>query len=160
MASIQNGTNCVRTRRNSCLDFRGRNPPFLHKEYMTIQENNPYLPPSPVVPMFLLISNITNASSCVVTVTTAHSYVVGQLVRFFVPSDYGMTQINDLQGLITSIDVTNLIFNVAIDTTQFDVWITPSAGKPAPATISPAGSRNSYNTLNIPFHSLDGQVGN
>lgn len=127
---------------------------------MTIQENNPYLAPSPVIPRFLLISNITNASTCVVTVTTPNTYVVGQLVRFFVPPDYGMFQINDLQGLITSIDVTNLIFSVAIDTTQFDSWVTPSSGNPAPATISPAGSRNSYNTLNIPFHSLDGSVGN
>ena len=122
--------------------------------------NNTYLPPSPVVPMFLVISNITNDQQCVVTVTTPNAYVVGQCIYFSVPFDYGMTQINSLTGVILKIDITNLIFTVNINTTQFDAFINPPSGTEKPATVSPAGSRNIYNTLNVPFRSANGMVGN
>lgn len=120
---------------------------------------NIYLAPSPVSPPFLVISSITNANPCMVTVTTPNSYVVGQVVRFSVPFDYGMFQINNLSGKIVAIDVTNLIFTTNIDTTQFDVFTSPS-GLAQPATLSPAGSRNIYNFTYLPFHSLNGGVGN
>ena len=126
----------------------------------SIMSVNIYLPPSPVVPAFLIITNITNATNCVVTVSTPNVYVVGQSVHFSVPYDYGMPEINSLTGTIEAVDVTNLIFTVNINTTQFGVWTTPTSGKPAPATIAPAGSMNIYNNSTVPFHSLDGSVGN
>ena len=121
---------------------------------------NIFLAPSPVAPHFLLITDITNAVNAQVTVSTTNLYVVGQLVHFFVPFDYGMEQIDSLTGKILTVDSTNLIFTVNINTTQFDVWVTPASGEPAPASISPAGSRNIYNTTTVPFRSLDGSVGN
>lgn len=123
---------------------------------------NTYLAPSPVIPMFLNITAITNSYPCQLTTSTSNIYIIGQLVRFSVPSDYGMFQINGLTGQIVSVDPTNLIFNINIDTTQFDPFVTPTPGPfvPQPATLSPAGSRNIYNFTNSPFHSKNGSVGN
>ncbi len=121
--------------------------------------NNVYLAPSPVIPMFLNITAITNANPCQVTTNTANSYVIGQIVKFSVPFDYGMFQINGLSGQILSVDGTNLIFNIGINTTQFDTFTSPS-GLAQPATISPAGSRNIYNLNQVPFQSKNGGVGN
>lgn len=127
---------------------------------MTIQYgNNIFLPPSPVVPPFLLISNISQATNAVVTVTTANQYVVGQRVYFSVPFTYGMFQINSLSSTIQAVDVTNLIFTMDIDSTLFDAFTVPASGE-QPATLSPSGAHNLYNTTTVPFHALDGTVGN
>lgn len=121
--------------------------------------NNVFLAPSPVVPPFLLITAITNAPQMVVTVSTANSYVVGQKAYFSIPFDYGMFQLNGLTGEITAVDVTNLILTFNINSTQFDKFVVPVGGE-QPASLSPSGARNIYNTTTVPFHSLNGQVGN
>lgn len=121
--------------------------------------NNTYLPPSPMVPPFLNITAITNAVRSQVTVNTSNTYVVGQVVRFSVPYDYGMFQINGLSGQILSVNNTNLIFIVDVNTSNFDVFISPT-GLAQPATLSPSGVRNIYNFVQSPFHSLNGGVGN
>lgn len=127
---------------------------------MSVLNNaNTFLPPSPVVPPFLLIASITNSFPAIVTVTTENNYVVGQLVHFSVPSSYGMFQINELTGEVVSVDGTNLVFGVNIDTNLFDVFSTPPTYATQPATIASAGSRNIYNISNVPFHS-EGNFGN
>lgn len=120
---------------------------------------NYYLAGSPVVPPFLVISNITQANPCVVTVTTSNSYIAGQRVYFSVPFDYGMFQINGLTAEIISVDGTNLILTTDLNSTQFDAFIVPVGGE-QPATLSPSGARNIYNTQTVPYHSLNGMVGN
>jgi len=120
---------------------------------------NTYLPSSPVIPQFLLITGMTNAQFMQVTVSTANSYVVHQKVYFSVPFSYGMFQANGLTGQIIAVDVTNLIFTMDIDSTQFDAFVTPSGGE-QPATLSPQGSMNIYNNTTVPFHALNGQIGN
>lgn len=120
---------------------------------------NTYLPGSPVVPTFLIITSITQSNPCQLTVSTPNSYIPGQIFRFSVPFDYGMFQINGLSAEILTVDVTNLIFKVALDSTLFDAFTSPT-GLVQPATISPAGSRNTYNFTKLPFHSLNGGVGN
>lgn len=127
---------------------------------MTVQYgNNIYLPPSPVVPPFLLITNITQAINASVTVSTTNEYVPGQVVYFSVPFTYGMFQINSLSGEILSVDLTNLIFTVNVNTTLFDAFIVPVSGE-QPATLSPSGAHNLYNNTTVPFHALNGMVGN
>lgn len=121
--------------------------------------SNTYLPPSPVVPMFLVISSITNSYTAVVTVITPNAYIPGQIIYFSVPFDYGMFQINGLTGQIIAVDSTNLILTTNVNTTEFDTFVLPTGGE-QPATVSPAGARNIYNTTTVPFHSLNGQVGN
>lgn len=124
---------------------------------------NTYLPPSPMVPMFLLISAISQANPMVITVTgqiPQNIYIVGQVIYLSVPYDYGMFQANALTPVITAINGSN--FTVNVDSTQFDPFSAPPAGilYPRPATLSPAGSRNTYNFTTLPFHSLNGSVGN
>lgn len=123
---------------------------------------NTFLAPSPVVPPFLLITAITQANPMVVTAApgvtyTVTIYVVGQLVRFFVPSSYKMIQANGLTGQILAINGTS--YTIDIDSTLFDAFVTPATYKPQPASMAPAGSRNIYNTQTEPFHS-QGNTGN
>lgn len=122
--------------------------------------SNIYLAPSPVAPMFLLVSNITRSTNAVVTVTTANKYVVGQLLHFSIPQSYGMYQIDKLIGKILYIDETNLIFTTDIDSTQFDSFVTASTYQEQPATVASYGSRNIYNYTSLPFHSINGMQGN
>ncbi len=126
---------------------------------MSIQYgNNIYLPPSPVIPPFLLISDITRASNAVVTVSTTNEYVAGQVVYFSVPFTYGMFQINGLSSKILKVDVTNLIFTMDINTILFDAFTIPLSGE-QPASLSPSGANNIYNNTTVPFHS-EGNFGN
>lgn len=119
---------------------------------------NVYLPPSPVVPPFLVITNITRSLNAMVTVSTSNAYVPGQVVYFSVPFTYGMFQINTLSAKITGVDVTNLILTTNLNTSQFDAFVTPIAGE-QPATIAPSGANNIYNNTTVPFHS-QGNFGN
>lgn len=127
---------------------------------MTVQYGaNIYLPPSPVVPPFLIITNITQATNAVVTVSTSNQYVPGQVVYFSIPFSYGMFQLNGLTGTILTVDVTNLIFTMNINSLLFDAFVTPVGGE-QPASLSPSGAHNLYNNTTVPFHALDGTVGN
>lgn len=119
---------------------------------------NTYLPISPVAPPYLLISSITQTNPMVVTVTESNSYIAGQVVHLTVPDDYGMMQANQLNTLILRVDGLN--FYVQTDATQFDAFTVPSGNVVKPASLSPAGSRNIYNNTFVPFHSIDGNVGN
>ena len=122
--------------------------------------NNTYLVSSPMVPPFLTISAVTNATKGIVTVVETNNYIVGQLAYFSIPFTYGMFQLNSLTGEIDSIS--GQTFTMNIDTSQFDAFVIPSAGVTIakPATLCSAGSRNQYNTQYVPFHSLDGSTGN
>lgn len=119
--------------------------------------NNIFLPPTPVVPGTLLISAITRAYPMVVTFVNSlyNTYVLGQLVCLTVPSSYGMFQANELTAPILAINGAN--FSLDIDSRGFDAFVDPSPSLPPPsepASLAPAGSRNIYETLNEPFHSL------
>lgn len=127
----------------------------------TDQGANTFLPPSPVVPMTLLISNITRSLPMVITVIDdipGNTYVVGQKIYLSVPNSYGMYQANSLVPEIIGINGNN--FTVNVDSTQFDPFVIPSETQEQPASLAPAGSRNTYNFTTLPFHSLNGLVGN
>jgi hypothetical protein len=124
----------------------------------TTEGANTYLPPCPVVQPFLTISNITRARYCVVNVIEANTYVVGQVVNFFVPEDYKMVGIQGKNGEIIAINGLN--FTVDLDTRLFNAFVIPSGlFVIQPATLSPSGSRNIYNNTTVPFHSA-GNFGN
>lgn len=121
---------------------------------------NTFLPPTPVIPGFLVITAITQTNPMVVTITDSdeNTYIVGQAVYLSVPASYGMFQANGLTGVITAISGTNFTLN--INASQFDAFVVPSVGKEQPATISPSGSRNlQYSNLStkVPFQSLNNQ---
>jgi hypothetical protein len=126
---------------------------------MTVPNNaNTFLPICPVIPGALLITNITRTNPMVITYidTDQNSYIVGQLIRLFVPSDYGMIQANGLTGQIIALGVDT--FTVDIDASLFDAFVYPPTGNVQPASLSPAGSRNlqfSNFTNKEPFQSLN-----
>jgi hypothetical protein len=115
---------------------------------------NTYLPGTPCAPLSLLISSITQTSPMSITVSTPNQYIVGQLVKLTVPSDYGMYQANGLTGQIIAVDPTNLIFTVNINAIQFSPFVIPSVNAEMPASLASAGSRNTFNFTTLPFHSL------
>lgn len=91
-------------------------------------------------PRFRYISNISAAASAVVTVTVASGYAVGQKVRVIVPetsqsgtSDYGMVEINGLEGTITAVDNTvgTQTVTLNIDSSGFTAFTFPTAAKAA-----------------------------
>lgn len=122
---------------------------------------NVYLPPSPVVPGFLLITAITQTNPMIVTVVDSiyNTYIIGQLVHLNVPQDYGMVEADQKTGEIIAID--NLNFTLNINAQNFSAFVlpNPSATPPPrqPASLAPAGSRNIYNNIVVPFHSLGNQ---
>lgn len=124
---------------------------------------NWFLPPSPVIPGALLISNISSTDPMVITVVDSiyNTYLVGQLVHLTVPESYGMYQADQLTGQILSIN--GLDFTVSIDAQTFSSFVVPPVYQQRPASLSPAGSRNlemNNFTVNIePFKSL-GNFGN
>ncbi len=99
--------------------------------YRVVAPNPLFYPPERT------ISKITQAAQAVVTTTVDHQYVVGQLVRFLVPAEFGMTEISGLTGSVVA--VTQATFTVNIDTTGFTAFAFPlSAVSPfTPAQVIP-----------------------
>ncbi len=127
---------------------------------MVINNANTFLPPTPVIPGTLLVTNITNAYQAVVTIVDSieNTYIPGQLLYFVVPNTYGMTQINGQYGKIISISGLN--FTTDVNSTMYDTFTIPSGPVEKPASVTPAGSRNlQYNnfTNKVPFQSLNNQ---
>lgn len=125
---------------------------------------NTYLPPAIVVPGSLLITAISRSYPMQVTFTDSefNTYVVNQLVRLFIPINYGMQQANGLTGQIIRIDDQANILYLNIDSNNFDQFSVPSNGTyiAKPASLSPAGSRNltlGNNDNFVPFQNLSNQ---
>ena len=118
----------------------------------------------PVEPEFLYVTKVSKATSMVVTVSQAHSYVVGQLVHFTIPSSFGMTELNQLTGKIIAVGTYTMTFD--IDSSAFTTFAFPASSlTPAVAlfaTLAPAGQRaqkdpttlvqTGYNVDYVPFH--------
>lgn len=84
-----------------------------------------YANPDPMYqPAMRLVTNITNAHPVVVTTSFEHDYITGTIVRLYVPSYYGMHQINHQYGAIKVLSPTT--FSVDIDTTTYDSFLTPA----------------------------------
>ena len=81
------------------------------------------MPSTDFVPKVRYISSITQASSAVVTTTTAHEYVTGTIIRFVIPPEFGMAQINLMKAPITVINATD--FSVPVESLKFDPFIVP-----------------------------------
>jgi hypothetical protein len=74
-------------------------------------------------PAVRVIVAITQSFPALVTTSFPHSYGVGMIVRLKVPNNFGMTQVNNLQGTI--IATTDTTFNIDIDTSTFDPFVIP-----------------------------------
>ena len=101
----------------------------------------------PFKPAIRLISAITNANPALVTTTFAHLYATGIIARLYIPSDFGMTQADQLFGAITVVNATQ--FTIAIDTTLFDFYSNPGTNLQRTAIVVPMGEITS--SLLTPF---------
>lgn len=108
----------------------------------------------PVQPQSLYITKIMRGPTTVVTVSTIHNYIPNQLVKFNIPASFGFQGGNQITSQILS--VTNYTMTLALDSQLFDAFSFPPNVQnyiiPLFATLSPAGARNEYDTLTIPFH--------
>lgn len=77
----------------------------------------------------------------VVQLSVTHGYTVGQVVRFIVPEEFGMVELNNLTGTITAINTTTNTVTVDIDSSTFTAFNFPvDADTPfSPAMILPVG---------------------
>lgn len=78
------------------------------------------------------ISSITQAFPMVITTINDHDYVAGMQVRFLIPSQFGMVQLNNLIGQVTQLTLNTLTIN--IDSTNFTPFAYPS---PLPNAYTP-----------------------
>lgn len=106
-------------------------------------------------PHHRFISKITQAESAVVTMTVTHKYTVGQKIRFAIPDDFGMTQLNGLVATITAVS-TDLLTNVNtitvnVDTRSFTAFAFPlTAVSPfSPALVIPFGMGEGADYANL-----------
>lgn len=72
-----------------------------------------------------LITNITQASSAVVTMSVTHGFTVGQAIRMNVPDDFGMSEMNELIGNITAMDTVNNTITIDINSSSFTAFSFP-----------------------------------
>jgi len=97
----------------------------------------------------VFITKITQATSAVVTVSTAHSYVVGELVYFSVPNEFGMQEMSGRTGKITAVGTYTM--TVDIDSSAFTAFAFPTSANAATsklfATLAPAGQKTQENYL-------------
>jgi len=75
-------------------------------------------------PSMRLINAITSAKVPTITTTFAHNYSDGIIVRFYIPSYYGMRELDKKTGTITV--TANDTFTVEIDTRKFGAFVVPA----------------------------------
>lgn len=90
-----------------------------------------------------LITAVTAGVTTEVQMSVTHGFVVGQIVSFVVPSVFGMTQLDGLQGQITAINTTTNTITVDIDSSGFTAFAFPTSAVAAlgftPAQVIPLG---------------------
>ncbi len=112
-------------------------------------------------PSSRFIVNITTANPLapIITTSTAHGYLAGQKVQFFVPDALnGMTQISGQVGTITAVTATTFTVT-GFDTTGFTAFLFPTAAALVavgfaytPAQVAPYGEDTAFaigNNLNV-----------
>lgn len=107
------------------------------------------------------ITAITAASSAVITLSVTHGYTVGQLVRVYVPSEWGMTQMNGQLGTITAINTTTNTITVNIDSSSYTAFAFPTSAQAAAgvsfAQVVPVGEAASGSYANLLDDATDNQ---
>lgn len=95
-------------------------------------------------PSFRNISDISQATSAVITTYVNHPYEVGGKVLCRIPSGFGMTELNGLTGVITAISDTT--FTINVDTSGFTAFEIPVYTETPfeRASVTPDGDGKTY----------------
>ena len=110
------------------------NPPLVFGPIAP--ENNPPINPQYYQPSVFDISAISLGSSTTVTTTVDHNYVVGQIVRLVIPMIYGSFQLNEQQGIVTSIPASDQVV-ININSTLANPFVSnPTSGITQPQIVA------------------------
>ena len=95
------------------------------------------------------VCNIASVSAVgqttLITTEIVHAFVIGNLVRFQIPKEYGMVQLNPMKAYVLDVPATDQIL-LALDIIGFDSFVIPSPPPTVvldPAQVIPAGDANS-----------------
>jgi hypothetical protein len=80
-------------------------------------------------PKWRFICGISAASSAIINTTVSHGFVAGQQVKIYVPSTWGMKEMNGLVGTITSVTAATLTVN--IDSSAMTAFAYPTSAAAA-----------------------------
>lgn len=106
-------------------------------------------------PLIRQIESITQANPMVVTTSVDHGYQVGQNIRFIIPGNFGMSQLNTVNCDI--LEVTSNTITCDLDSTNFYPFSYPSPlpmSYSLPYTIPNAEGKLRVNPL--PYGNQDG----
>lgn len=84
--------------------------------------SNPPIQPQFYQPHRFVISAITRGITTLVTTSEDHDYVIGQLIRFILPSLYGTYQLNEQRGYVISIPSDTQVV-VELDSRFMDAFV-------------------------------------
>lgn len=102
-----------------------------------------------VLPEYLFITNISQASNAVVTVSTTHNYVAGMKIRLDIPSTYGMSEANGVEATILSVGAYTLTLDM--DSSGFTAFAFPASAASVNqirfATLAPDGQKAYYDQV-------------
>lgn len=109
------------------------------------------------------IASITNANPCVVTTNNNHGYPAGLKVKFLIPTQFGMVQLNLVNTQVISVTSNSLTLD--LDSTNFSTFAYPS---PLPSaytnpSVIPNSSGPYLTPLPLPYgnqDSLEGSIFN
>lgn len=95
--------------------------------------------PNRMYPRFARIANITKASQAVVYFTAKNDFTVGENVSFRVPSQFGMTQMNNKVARVLAVTNSATVSSITLDldTTGYTTFTFPTSAVAA-AGVSPA----------------------
>lgn len=101
------------------------------------------------------IDSITNAYPMVLTTVSDHRYVSGMMVTFFIPTMFGMQELNSQNAQVLS--VTNNTLTINLNSTNFGVFAYPS---PLPSaytnpSVIPNGSGPALSPQPLPYGNQD-----
>lgn len=105
-------------------------------------QRNPPINPQYYSPDFSVIASVIPVSTFQTTFTTSeeNEFVVGQLVRFIIPSGCGMGRLNEQVAYIVSI-ADSTTFNASVNTSGLDAF-NPSGNPNQTPMIIPVGDVN------------------
>lgn len=81
------------------------------------------------------ITAVSTGTTTTITMSVTHGYAVDDVVRFSVPSVWGMTQLDGLTGKITAVSTANNTITVDVDSSAFTAFAWPAASA-APLTFA------------------------
>jgi len=101
------------------------------------------------------IASVTNANPCVVTTVNDHGYPAGVKVRFLIPTQFGMVNLNLVNVQVIAITLNTLTLD--LDSTNFNVFSYPNPLPSAftPPSVIPDSSGKFLPPLPLPYGNQD-----